>query len=138
MAKITLGKRPLNFKHTVKAQLPEGGEGSIEMLYKYRTRTEFGAFIDARLKDARDKDAADAVADEQATAEPAAAFSLTDVQTKTRDGNAAYIMDIADGWNIDQPFNLSTVTQLCDELPGLAQQIINDYRAAIVEGRLGN
>lgn len=134
MAKITLGKRPLNFKHTVKAQLPEGGEGSIEMLYKYRTRTEFGQFIDARLKDARDKDAAD----EQATAEPAAAFSLTDVQTKTRDVNAAYIMDIADGWNIDQPFNLSTVTQLCDELPGLAQQIINDYRAAIIEGRLGN
>lgn len=138
MAKITLGKRPKNFKHTVKVQLPEGGEGSIEVSYKYRTRTEFGVFIDARLKDARDKDAADVVASEQATDEPVATFSLTDVQTKTRDGNAAYIMDIADGWNIDQPFNLATVTQLCDELPGVAQQIINDYRAATIEGRLGN
>lgn len=141
MAKITLGTRPKSFKHTVKATLPEGVEGTIEVSYIYRTRTEFGKFIDARLQAARDKDTADAVATAASTDEAPAVpeFSLADVQVSTRDGNAAYIMSIVDGWDVPgQPFSLATVTQLCDELPGFALAIINDYRAAIVEGRLGN
>jgi hypothetical protein len=135
MAKITLGKRPVNFKHKITVPLPEGGEGTIEVSYKYRTRTEFGKLIDSRMKEARERDES---AKDAADGGQEPAFSLGEVQAKTRDSNAAYIMDIADGWDIDKPFGLEAVTQLCDELPGVAQAIINEYRTAIVEGRLGN
>ena len=142
MAKITLGKRPKSFKHKITVQLPEGTEGTIEVSYKYRTRTEFGKLIDTRMQEARERDEATKAAIQGDDAAPdvaqEAAFSLGEVQAKTRDSNAAYIMDIVDGWDIDKPFNLESVTQLCDELPGVAQAIINEYRAAIVEGRLGN
>jgi hypothetical protein len=36
------------------------------------------------------------------------------------------------------PFSRAAVEQLCDELPGAAQDIMDAYRAAVVEGRLGN
>lgn len=140
MAKITLGTRPKNFKQTIKVALPEGGEGTIEMSYIYRTRTEWGQFIDARLQTARDSDAATAAAKAAAPVDQVPpAFSMADEQRTIRDVNVAYIMAIADGWDIpDQPFSLEAVTQLCDELPSVALAIINEYRAAIVGARSGN
>ena len=50
MAKIKLGNRPKNFKRIVKFQMLEGGEGAIECVYKYRTRKEFGEFIDGIME----------------------------------------------------------------------------------------
>ena len=66
------------------------------------------------------------------------AFSLRQALEKTRDTNADYILQISDGWNLDEDFNRASVVQLCDELPGAAQAIIEAYRAALTEGRLGN
>lgn len=130
MAKIVLGKRPKNFKRNIKVDLPEGGVGEVEISYIYRTRTEFGQFIDEMM------DAA-GVKPESASAEDQK-FSLEEALAKTRDTNADYIMKVADGWNIDAEFSRANVAQLCDELPGVALEIMNTYRAAITEGRLGN
>lgn len=130
MAKITLGKRPKNFKRLLKIALPEGGEGSIELSFVYRTRTEFGAFVDELLKAANVKPASAAAEDVE--------FSLQDAMARTRDTNADYILKIVDGWDLDAEFSRDAVVQMCDELPGVALAIINDYRAATTEGRLGN
>ena len=130
MAKIILGKRPKSFKRTLSVALPEGEVGSIELSFIYRTRTEFGVFVDELLSAAQVVPASAADDDLK--------FSLADALSKTRDTNADYIMRIVDGWNLDAEFSRAAVVQLCDELPGVALAIINDYRAAITEGRLGN
>jgi hypothetical protein len=130
MAKIVLGKRPKNFKKTLKVTLPEGGEGTIELSYIYRTRTEFGAFLDELFKNAGVKP--------ESTSEEDVKFSVKEALERLRDTNSDYIMKIADGWNLDVDFSRDNVVQLCDELPGVALAAIDSYRLAVTEGRLGN
>lgn len=130
MAKIILGKRPKSFKKTVKFPMLEGGEGSVEVSYVYRTRTDFGAFIDGLMDDAGVKPASQSEEDVK--------FSLEAALDKTKETNADYIMKVVDGWNLDVDFSRDNVAQLCDELPGAALEIMNSYRTAITEGRLGN
>lgn len=129
MAKIVLGKRPKNFKTKVSFPLLDGEIGVIEVSYIYRTRTEFGTLIDGLMTDAGV--ASGATEEDQK-------FSLAEALEKTRDTNAEYILKVADGWNLDEPFNHDTVSQLCDEIPAAALAIMNTYRTAITEGRLGN
>jgi hypothetical protein len=130
MAKISLGKRPKNFKRIIKVPMHEGVEGTVEVSFVYRTRSEFGAFVDDLLQAAKVTPAS--AADDDVT------FSLREALERTRDTNADYILRIIDGWNLDEDFGRAAVVQLCDELPGAALAIINEYRAAITEGRLGN
>lgn len=139
-ARVTLGKRPETFSALVSALLPEGGEGTIEVTYRYRTRTELGALIDKRQADAEAADARSAAAAEAAKkrGEVAPPQTAADLQKMMRDVMATHILEIATGWNLPEPFDLQHVTQLCDELPGMARAIVDRYRDAIVEGRLGN
>lgn len=137
--KVTLGKRPKNFPHTVKFPMLEGGEGAIKAFYIYRTRKEFGELIDARVQAAKD------AAGVQANAEPlagdpqqAADFSMATFLGDDTAKRASYLLDIMDGWNLDEPFGLESVLQLCDELPAASTALINDYAAAVREGHLGN
>lgn len=140
--KVTLGKRPKNFPHTVKFPMLEGGEGAIKASYIYRTRKQFGELIDARVKAAKDAaaTAADPSADQPSITAPqlAADFSMATFLGDDTAKRASYIMDIMDGWNLDVPFNLDNVLQLCDELPAASTALINDYAAAAREGHLGN
>ncbi|WP_349743929.1 phage tail assembly chaperone [Roseateles cavernae] len=130
MATIKLGNRPKNFPLTITVPLHEGEEGVIKVSYIYRTRTEYGAFIDELMAEADMKLAGES--------EEEIRFSVEQAWTKTRDRNADYIMRIIDGWNLDQDFGRAAVVQLCDELPGAALAIMNRYTAAITEGRLKN
>ena len=130
MAKISLGKRPKNFKRTISVPMHEGGAGVIEVSFRYRTRSEFGVLVDDLMKSAGVTPAS--------ASEEDVAFSLQQALERTRDTNADYILKIMDGWDLDEAFTRASVVQLCDELPGAAQAIIADYRAAITEGRLGN
>lgn len=126
MAKIKLGNRPQNFKRTVTFQMLDGTDGAIEVTYKYRTRTEFGKFIDGLFSEAKE----DKPIDEQ--------FSMADLMSKTRDKNAAYLLEVIEDWNLDEKLTRDTAEQLCDELPQAASEIMEVYRAAIVEGRVKN
>ena len=130
MAKITLGKRPKNFKRVVTVPMLEGGDGSIEVSYIYRTRSEFGAFLDELFSGAGITPASGTDDDVKAT--------IASIFEKARDSNADYILKIVDGWNLDVEFSRAAVLQLCDELPGAALAMIEAYRLAIAEGRLGN
>lgn len=130
MAKIVLGKRPKNFKTKVSFPMLDGESGTVEISYIYRTRTEFGTLIDSLMEDAGVE--ATGASDESQK------FSLAQALEKTRDTNADYIMKVADGWNLDVEFDRANVAQLCDEIPAAALAIMNTYRNAITEGRLGN
>jgi len=126
MAKIKLGQRPANFRHIVTFPMLDGSKGSIEMVYRYRTRKEFGQFVDeifAAAKEDRPEDGQ---------------FSMAELMEKTAGSNAAYIMQAAEGWNLDEDFTLDNVQQLADELPAAATAIMESYRGAVLEGKLGN
>lgn len=127
MAKITLGKRPQFIEATISAMLPDGKVYPMRVRYKYRTRTEFGEMIDRRMADART----------EPPTEPAE-FSVATMQRQARDANAAYLLDILEGWDLDDELDIDSATQLCDEAPGMAQALIDGYRLAVTEGRLGN
>jgi hypothetical protein len=47
-------------------------------------------------------------------------------------------MRVIDGWNLDEDLTRENVQQLADELPAAVNAIMETYRSAITEGRLGN
>ena len=129
MAKIKLGSTPKSFKKVVKFPMLDGTDGSIECIYRYRSRKEFGVFIDSLLQAAKVK---------PKDGEEVPEFSMADLMEKTAGGNAAYILQVVEGWNLDEEFSEANVQQLADEIPAAAGAIMETYRVACVEGRLGN
>lgn len=127
MASIKLGARPKTFKRVVTFPMIDGTTGSIEVVYKYRTRKEFGEFIDGIMAAAGEQKAADD-----------APFSMAALMEKTAGANADYVLQVAEGWNLDEPLNHATVEQLSDEIPAAVSAIMETYRIAVTEGRLGN
>ena len=124
--KIKLGQRPASFKKTITFPIHAGEQGVIECTFKYRTRTDFGAFVDAIFNDAGQ---AIPQGDD---------FSMERMMEATRDKNADYLLEALEAWDVDQPLNRANAQRLADELPGAIVAIMEGYRAASVEGRLGN
>lgn len=141
MAKIILGKRPTSFKRVVKFPMLDGSDGAIECVFKYRTRKEFGAYIDERTKaaneiiEAANAAAAEAAFDKSGTEKP---FSVADFYEQEVSKGADYLAGVLEGWNLDHEFSRDALEQLCDEIPAAASEIVDAYRAAILGGRLGN
>lgn len=126
-SKIKLGNRPKAFKRVVTFDMLEGGKGSIECSFRYRTRSEFGVFIDKLMEAAGAKAQPDAEK-----------FSMAELMEKTAGQNAEYILDVLESWNLDEDLSKPNVQQLADELPAAAAAIMETYRTACVDGRLGN
>lgn len=151
MAKIVLGKRPKNFKHSVKVQMLDGTEGVIEISYIYRTRKEFGEHVDSWHKEREDlaslemeeilKNREVEIENAKKEGVDPPKFDLLSqamLQTKSIEASADYIMTIADGWDLDAPFSKESLEQLADEIPAASAAISSAYRSACTEGRLGN
>lgn len=128
MATIKLGSRPKNFTAPVKFKLLDGTDAAIDVTFKYRTRTEFGAFLDEIYAENNVKPAE--TDDQQNMLERAYQAGV--------ENHAKQIMRAAESWNLDEPFTLDSVSALCDEFPSAALAIMETYRVAITEGRLGN
>ena len=130
MAKIKLGSAAKNFPVTIKVPMLDGTEGAVKVSYIYRTRTAFGELIDGLMNAAGLKPASTDDADIKAT--------LAQAMERTIENNADYICSVIDGWDLDVEFSRQAVEQLCNEFPGAAIAIMERYRVAITEGRLGN
>lgn len=136
MAKIPLGTRPKNFKKTISVQMLDGTTGTVECVFKYRTKKEYGEFIDGITEAARASEKAkETTKAEDAEAKP---FSLAEYLEKSVEAGADYILQIMEGWNLDVEQSKESVEDLANEFPGAAAAIIETYRAAVTEGRLGN
>lgn len=123
---IKLGQRPKTFKtFNVKFDMPDGEVGIIPVTYKYRTRVEFGKFMNEVFGQVEDKPGE----------------GKTDFQKlfeSMGDKNADYLLECLDGWGLSEPLNKETLLQLSSELPAASVALMTAYREACVEGRLGN
>ena len=128
MAKVKLGARRKNFKRNVEFDMLDGTKGNIECVYKYRTRSEFGAFVDEMVDKAKPAN----------PDETPKQLSMTELMEKTKDTNADYLLKVLDGWNLDEELSCESLQQLADEVPAAVGAMMETYRAAILEGRLGN
>lgn len=140
MAKIILGNRPKSFARTVNFQQVDGSPGSIGLTFKYRTRTEFGDFVDqirAEI-DAKAATEMDQLKDLAAKKQPILELSQKEILRRETETNVGYIMGFVEGWDLDVAFDRAAVLQLGDEVPAAIPAIIDSYRDAIVDGRLGN
>lgn len=126
MAKIVLGNPPKTIKKAIKVQLLDGSDGEVGFLFKYRTRTEYGAWIDSLMS-----------GDEPIGGE-VLKMPWEKLAGKTVEANASYIMQAADGWDLDIEFNPENVKQFCNEFPLACSTAMDTYRQAINEGRMGN
>lgn len=145
MAKIQLGKAPKRFKHEVSFPLLDGGKGTIEFNFIYRTMIEYGKFIDDWQEKTKDAGAAAAkrIVDaakklEESGGEVASVFGTEQVMASTVESKHSFILDVADGWNLDVAFTPENVLQLANEFPQAVNAAVDAYRGALVEGRLGN
>ena len=127
MPTIKLGARPTSVARVVKTKDIDGSELSIPVTYKYRTRKDYGAWIDTLPPQPT---TADAVVDGK--------FSAEKYIEMMSAWNANKIAQCVDSWGLDVEFSPEAVKQLCDESPAAAEAVIGEYQAASVEGRLGN
>lgn len=126
MAKIVLGQRPKSFKKIVSFPMLDGSKGSIECEFKYRTQKEFNQLFSEVFGMANDEA-------ERLTPEILVARMNAGIQQQ-----AHFIREALLGWNLDEPLTPDNVLQLCDELPAASQAVIDAYRIAIRDGKLGN
>lgn len=132
MAKIVLGKRPANFKKTVTIPMLDGSKGTVECVFRYRTKKEFGELVDGLINQGKTDQ------EETQAGDDAPKFSVAEALAKAVDANAKYLLQLLEGWNLDVELSEEALEQLSDELPGAAAAIMETYRVACTEGRLGN
>ena len=140
MATIKLGSKPKTFKpQTIKVTLPDGTEGDLPVTFKYRTRKEFGEFVDLSLATKKKEEpAVPTVAEAAAAFKADEPFSLAALLGTATDTNAKYLLEIIDSWGLDAPLTYDSLVALGNELPGAAALCMEAYRACCVDGRLGN
>lgn len=124
MAKVILGNCPKNFAPIpVAFQMPDGEEGVITCTFRYRTRSEWGAFIDSL------------------GAESAARAHESDwggLMKALGEESAAALAQVLDGWDLEFPLDEKSLFALSDELPRGAAAVMAAYAAACRDGALGN
>lgn len=126
---IKLGARPKSFDRTVTLKDVDGSELSVPVTFKYRTRKEYGAFID---------ELAQAAGLEKPVGADGQKVTMAALLARSDEANIEYLLRVLDGWKLDEEFTRASVQQLVDEFPGAASAVMEDYRLVITEGRLGN
>jgi hypothetical protein len=157
--KVTLGSAPRTFKPiTVTFMMPDGTEGKFTVVYKYRSRKQFGAWLDELLTAGKAK--AEAAAEEANTPtpvymedeapEPKPEFrnelffaemgeSAADYLTGTVDDTGKVTTPgCVESWDLEFKPTRENVLQMADELPAAISALMESYRSACRDGRLGN
>lgn len=138
-AAFILGKRPEFIPATVSLTMPTGEINIIECKFKYRTRSEFGQFWDSLTETNPQVPASNASQEqpEQPAAQPER-LTFSAALDKANRINVDHTLQFLLGWNLDHELNPENLGQLFDEVPAAASELFEAYRAAVVQGRLGN
>ena len=125
--KIKLGSRPANFKKIpVKFTLPDGTAGVIGVVFKYRTRSEFAAYLNQLFDNGGDKPAVEENPD------------FVALFARSNEKTVGQLLDSIDSWDFEYDLNKATLVQLGDEIPSALSALASAYSSACTEGKLGN
>jgi len=128
MAKLVLGKTPENFKpFNVKFTLPDGEDDQIKVTFKYKTRSQFAAFLNELFVEAGEV---------KPDAEEKVDFEK--LFSKGGEKTVAHLTKIIADWDFVEKPTSDTLRQLHDQAPAAAAAMTAAYSAACSEGRLGN
>lgn len=127
MAKLVLGKTPETFKpFNVKFTLPDGEEDKILVTFKYKTRSQFAAFLNELFAESGEVRNNDEKVD------------FEQLFAKGGDKTVAHLSKIIADWDFAEKPNAETLRALHDQAPAAAAAMTSAYSAACSEGRLGN
>lgn len=132
MAKLILGKAPKTFQKEIIVPLLNGESAEINFTFKFKTRDEYAKLIDKLMA------AESPTSTKSKKTVEEKALSLAETFAKVSESTINFILEIAEGWDLDDAFNKSTVAQLMNEFPGSTAAISEGYRQAILEGRVKN
>lgn len=126
--KFEFGDRPKTFKHKVTWTQLDGQKVELAVEFNTRTRKQFGELFDSMLADAK------AARGDVETSD----MSLAEIMDTTGGNNAKYILAAVASWGVKDDLNLANAQRFADEYPAGANAVMETYRTACVEGRLGN
>lgn len=127
--KVTLGARPKTFKSfDVKVTMPDGEEGIIPVTFKYRTKSEFGKWMDEAI----------AIGKDDVKSQPADEFSWEKFYEMNTDAAVDQVLSAVDSWGLDIPLSRDSLKQMGDEMPAAISAMLAAYGGACRDGRLGN
>lgn len=130
--KIKLGEMPKTFKSIpVTFVLADGQQGLVNVVYKYRTRTGYGAFMD-EMRSAAVK------AVEAAGGGGAADLGVQSMHTTAISADADTVLGMVESWDLDIELTRDNLALLADQAPSIIHAVVSSYRRACVEGHLGN
>ncbi len=112
-AKFTLTPKP-TFLCAVDIPLHGGGVAPVEFQFKHRTKAEFKEFYEALKQPEALEGASEGPQD-------------TDL-----------LMDIASGWDLDEPFNAESLEKMAQNYIGSPQAIISAYFTELTGARVKN
>lgn len=125
---IKLGATPKVFKQIpVKFTLPDGGDGAIPVVFKYRTRSGYALYLN------------DLYATSEAEKPPEGAkLDFVELFAKGGEKTVSQLLNCVESWVFDYDLTKENLTQMQDEIPAAIAAMGEAYRAACVEGKLGN
>ena len=126
---IVLGKTPKTFKKVpVKFLTPEGDEAVVAVVFKYRTRAAYAQFLNEMF--------ATTDADKPADGEK---VDFEVLFAKGGEKTVEKMLDAIVSWDLpDVELNKENMLQLQNEYQASIPAFGDAYRAACVEGKLGN
>ncbi|CUI09839.1 Phage protein [Janthinobacterium sp. CG23_2] len=107
--KFSLNVAP-TFKAPVQIQIPGAGEGEILFTFKHRTKNELEEFTE----------------------------SLKAVDGEDGPNHVDVLLDIASGWDLDEPFDADSLEKLTQRYMGAAQVVIAAYFTELMGARTKN
>lgn len=111
------------FKHKVDIPTPAGA-APVEFVFRYRDRLAMAALLDAWA--------------ERPQPELQSSESFEDGAKRGIKADVEALLDIAEGWDLPWQFGAEKLELFVTRYPGAALAVLGAYRAACVQGRLGN